>query len=42
MKSETDILKEIDRIFDKLVNEKEQKWIYHYTGYLRALRWTVK
>jgi hypothetical protein len=42
MRSETEVLKEIDRVFEKLVSEKEQIWIYHYTGYLRALRWLVK
>jgi hypothetical protein len=42
MRSETDILKEVNRIFEKLVDEKDEKWIQYKIGYLKALKWVLK
>lgn len=42
MRSETDLIKEVDRVFEALTNEKEEKWIQYRIGYLKALKWVLK
>lgn len=42
MRSESDILKEIDRIFEKLANEKNDRNIQYYLGWLKAFKWVIK